>query len=75
MEGAYAQNAPRGKLFPKAKINEEKQKYLALSPDALSAKLVKLENQMYEHAHNLEFEQAAQLRDLIHELRQASLGR
>ena len=26
---------------------------------------------MYEHAHNLEFEEAARLRDLIHEMQEA----
>lgn len=75
MEGAYAEDSVRGRLFPKAKMTSEKQALLALSPDALSAKLTKLENQMYEHAHHLEFEEAAKLRDLIHELRQLSLGR
>ncbi len=75
MEGAYADTSPRGKLFPKHKIGEDKTDYAALSQEALSAKIAKLENQMYEHAHNLEFEQAAQLRDLIHQLREMALGR
>lgn len=75
MEGAYSDSSVRGKMFPKAKVNEELEKYLSLSADALSAKLVKLENQMYEHAHNLEFEEAAQLRDFINELKKASMSR
>ncbi len=73
MEGAYSENSTRGKMFPKSKISEEKREYMKLSPEALSVKITKLENQMYEHAHNLEFEEAARLRDLIHELRDVAL--
>lgn len=75
MEGAYAENSVRGRLFPGARVQDEKSEYLSLPPDALSAKILKLENQMYEHAHNLEFEEAAELRDLIHQLRNMTLGR
>ena len=75
MEGAYAANSVRGRMFPKTKLSEETVSYLALSSEALSAKIVKLEKQMYEHAHHLEFEEAARVRDLIHQLKEASLGR
>ncbi len=75
MEGAYADNTTRGRLYPKGKAGEIDEKYLALSPEALSAQIAKLEVQMYEHAHNLEFEDAARLRDLIHKLRDKALGR
>jgi excinuclease ABC subunit B len=75
MEGAYASNTTRGRLFPQTKLSESEQKYFTLSPDALSAQISKLEHQMYEHAHNLEFEDAARLRDLIHQLRDKALGR
>ena len=30
---------------------------------------------MYEHAHNLEFEEAARMRDIIREMQESSLGR
>ncbi len=75
MEGAYSSDRVRGKLFPKAKVSEEQLEYYKLTPEALTVKLAKLEKQMYEHAHNLEFEEAARLRDLIHELRENSLGK
>ena len=39
--------------------------YDQLSTKQLNSKLLKLENQMYEHARNLEFEDAAKLRDQI----------
>ena len=35
--------------------------------------LTKLENQMLDHARNLEFEEAAQVRDQLQEIRQAKL--
>ena len=41
-----------------------------LSPKALARKLQQMETQMQEHARNLEFEQAAALRDQLAEARQ-----
>ena len=41
-----------------------------LSPAALSRKLKQLESQMQEHAKNLEFEEAAAMRDQLTELKQ-----
>jgi len=42
---------------------------LALSPKALSARIKTLEESMYKHAKNLEFEEAARLRDDIQRLK------
>jgi len=75
MEGAYSEKSVRGKLFPRAKVAEDSKDYSALSQEALSSEIKKLENKMFEHAHNLEFEEAAQLRDLIHSLRENALGK
>jgi len=72
MEGAYAPKSVRGKIY--AKVAEKESEYLALSPPALKAKIVELEKKMYEHAHNLEFEEAAKLRDLISELQKNVLA-
>ncbi|WP_439101520.1 excinuclease ABC subunit UvrB [Congregibacter sp.] len=46
------------------------QELLKLSPAALSRRLDKMEAQMHEHAKNLEFEQAAALRDQLTEIKQ-----
>ncbi|MBF4663749.1 UvrB/UvrC motif-containing protein, partial [Cronobacter malonaticus] len=43
---------------------------LALTPKALQQKIHQLEAQMVQHAQNLEFEEAAQLRDKLHQLRE-----
>lgn len=73
MEGAYADNSVRGKLFPKgSKIKEE---YLALTAKDLKNKIKDVEQQMYEAAHNLEFEAAARLRDTLKQLESALIER
>ncbi len=53
---------------------EEEAEYAAMAPDALAKLLNKLEKQMYAHARNLEFEQAAALRDKIHLIRSRKFG-
>jgi excinuclease ABC subunit B len=55
------------------KVAESKAQYHHMSLDALAKEIKRLENQMFEHARNLEFEQAAGLRDQIHELQQQLL--
>jgi excinuclease ABC subunit B len=42
----------------------------ALSPKALQQKIAELEAQMMQHAQNLEFEAAAEVRDRLHQLRE-----
>ena len=61
------------------KVAEEQAAYSAemanLSPAALARKLSQMEAQMQQHAKNLEFEQAARMRDQITEIKQqAFLG-
>lgn len=75
MEGAYNDNSVRGHLFPKLKAAENTEDYAAMSAEAISAKIAKLEAKMYEHAHNLEFEEAAHIRDAIHKLRENLIGK
>ena len=43
---------------------------MALTPQALQKKIHQLEGQMQQHAQNLEFEEAARVRDQLHELRE-----
>lgn len=60
----------RGKGRGKGKAAENTEQYQNLTPKALDQKIRELEAQMYTHAQNLEFEQAAGLRDEIHQLRE-----
>jgi excinuclease ABC subunit B len=48
--------------------------YETMSPEQLLRKAQKLEKQMLQHARDLEFEEAARLRDQIHRIREAGLG-
>jgi excinuclease ABC subunit B len=72
MEGARRMPT-RGKAKGR-KVAEEKVAYgaeiLRLSPAALARKLAEMEGQMQEHARNLEFEEAAALRDQLAEIKQ-----
>lgn len=72
MEGAYAGGASGAKRY--AKVAEEVAEYAALSPEILARKVIKLEKQMYQHAQNLEFEDAARVRDQIRHMQESNLG-
>ncbi|MFH0265504.1 excinuclease ABC subunit UvrB [Vibrio rumoiensis] len=52
-----------------SKVAEQAAEYQALTPQQLEKQISQLENEMYQHAQNLEFEQAAQKRDEIEKLR------
>ena len=54
------------------KVAEEELEYGRLSPKELGKLLGQLEKQMYIHAKNLEFEDAAKLRDRINRIRQGN---
>ncbi len=53
---------------------EEAAEYAAMKPEALARTLAKLEKQMYRHARNLEFEQAAALRDKMQAIHDRQFG-
>ncbi len=70
MEGARAEGPVggrrgRGRGGVAAAVAEDGADYRALDPAAAGAAIRKLETQMYRHAQNLEFEQAARVRDTI----------
>jgi excinuclease ABC subunit B len=58
----------------RGKVADGKSKYEVLSPEMLMKKAAKLEKQMLKAARDLEFEQAAKLRDEIQMLRAEGLG-
>lgn len=69
MEGAH----PPAE-FQLQKIAEEHIEYIRSNPKALSKDLKRLEKQMFKHARDLEFEEAAKIRDEIEELKKANIG-
>jgi excinuclease ABC subunit B len=74
MEGARVDpDALKGRNRAR-QVAEEMAEYAALSPSQLSARIKKLEQKMYQHARDLEFEQAAAARDQLHRLKEQGFG-
>ena len=69
-EGGQGGKGGRGKG---RRVAEPAPDYASFSPAQVTARLKVLEQQMYQHARDLEFEEAARLRDEIHKLKDASL--
>ena len=78
LEGARsdaAEKESRGKGKGRGgKVAEEAVDYRTLGPAQIAKRLQALEQKMYQHARDLEFEDAAQVRDQIRQLKEASLG-
>ncbi len=70
LEGAYSDAEKGGGRRVAEPIND----YASLSPEQAIRKIKKLEQEMFKHARNLEFEDAARLRDEIQKLRNVELG-
>jgi excinuclease ABC subunit B len=72
MEGAYS---TAGKTKSRQSgIADTGIDYTVMPPELLMKKISQLEEQMYKFARDLEFEQAARLRDEIHRVRTIALG-
>jgi excinuclease ABC subunit B len=71
LEGAYSDAPGSARL---AKVAERNAEYANLTPEQAQRRIKKLEQEMFKHARNLEFEEAARLRDEIQKLRQVELG-
>ena len=75
MEGA--REASNDERLPKGRarrVAEPAADYRVLSTEQLAAKIRKLEQQMYKHAQDLEFEEAGKLRDEIQRIKAAMLA-
>lgn len=71
MEGAYPGGPRSAKQF--AKIADQQAEYAALTPQQMGKRIKALEKQMYEHAKNMEFEDAARVRDELRGLQDKGL--
>jgi excinuclease ABC subunit B len=75
MEGARDEPAAASAAAGKARrVADETEDYAALDPVKLAARLKALEQQMYQHARDLEFEEAARVRDEIRRIKEAALA-
>ena len=70
IEVSYAETAPRRRIG----VKESESDYRTLAPEQALQKIKKLEEKMFRHARDLEFEQAAQLRDEIGRITRRCLG-
>jgi len=71
MEGARPGGPMSAKRY--AKVAEETAEYGSLSPRQMAKRIQELEKQMYQHARDLEFEEAARIRDQIKSLQDKGL--
>jgi excinuclease ABC subunit B len=76
LEGARSEAASeaKGGRGKSRRVAEEPAEYGVMDPAQAVARIKALEQQMYQHARDLEFEDAARLRDQIQRLKEASLG-
>jgi excinuclease ABC subunit B len=70
IDGVYSPEQAREELA----VAETSAKYEAMSEKQISKEIKRLEKQMLDHAKNLEFEKAAQVRDQLHKLKEQLFG-
>ena len=75
MEGARKSPAERAIYRTRFEDIADDTEYLALTPEQGMKKIKQLEQKMYEHARNLEFEEAAKVRDELFQLKDVVLGK
>jgi excinuclease ABC subunit B len=74
LEAGYAHKPGQTYSSAVRKVAEERAEYQSMKPEKLLKEIEKIEKQMYEHARNLEFEEAAVLRDKLEEIKMVTLG-
>ncbi len=75
LEGAVSEAAGGGKAGKgkSRRVAEPAEDYRMLDPAQLASRIKALEQEMYQHARDLEFEDAARIRDQLRQLRDAGL--
>ncbi|MAS82331.1 MAG: excinuclease ABC subunit B [Legionellales bacterium] len=72
LDGAYTDKNTIKKSYQK--IADDLDGYKGIPPELVMKKIKKMEEKMYQHARDLEFEAAAQVRDEIHKIKTNGLG-
>jgi excinuclease ABC subunit B len=70
IDGVYSQQEARDDL----EVAQEQAKFEAMTEKQISREIKRLEKTMLDHAKNLEFEKAAQVRDQLHLLKERLFG-
>ncbi len=76
MEGGRSTGKGYDRLKPGdfARVADEIAEYASMTPAQLAKRITSLEKQMYQHAQDLEFEEAARLRDEINHIQENAMG-
>lgn len=76
MEGGRSSGKGYDRLKPDefARVADEIAEYAAMSPAQLAQRIAQLEKKMYQHAQDLEFEEAARVRDEIAHVQENAMG-
>jgi excinuclease ABC subunit B len=76
MEGRKSGGKGYDRLKPGefARVADEMAEYAAMSPAQLAQRIAQLEKKMYQHAQDLEFEDAARVRDQITHIQENAMG-
>jgi excinuclease ABC subunit B len=72
LEGSHPEKATADRRY--LKVAEKQAKYEVLSAPVLAKRIKELENKMYQHAKNLEFEEAAKVRDQLRIMQNEMIG-
>jgi excinuclease ABC subunit B len=73
LDTGYGDRASRRTLDTR-RVAEARAHYQAMKPAQFAREIDALEDKMLQHAHNLEFEQAALVRDQIEDIKRMALG-
>ncbi len=68
LEGAYPGSPKSAKQY--AKVVEEQAEYANMTPKQMAKRIKQLEDKMYQYARDLEFEEAAKVRDQVKKLQE-----
>ncbi len=71
LEGAYPGSPKSAKQY--AKVVEEQAEYANMTPKQMAKRIKQLEDKMYQHARDLEFEEAAKVRDQVKKLQELGI--
>ena len=72
LEAGYGDKASR-KTATLQKVAEERAVYQAMTPKQLTKTITQLENKMYQHSRDLEFEEAAGVRDELERIKELAM--
>ena len=74
LDAGFEYQKPSSKRYVSSAVAEDGPDYHNMTPAQLAKEISRLESEMFEHAKNLEFEEAAMLRDKVEQMKHQVLG-